>query len=534
MNHTTAHTTDDAERLIAGTLPTDPAAEGYDLAGRWRMPEPLADAPAPPPPFPLEALPGWLGRYVASVSHVTQTPPDLAALLALSCLAVASAKRARVEVIPGVWSEPLNLYAVCAMSASERKSPVYNAMTRPIRLHQAAEAARLAPQIARAELDRRILEGRLTAAEKDAISLKNKIEQADARHRALALAEELADLPAATPPRLLADDVTPQKLATMLSQHGGRMAILSSEGDIFATIAGRWSGGSADMGVFLKGYSDALLLVDRSSRASEVIPWPALTIALTVQPSVVREIASSPEMRSRGLLARFLWAIPPSMVGRREVLRAPAAPEGADEYDAAIRALLEMPADPAADEDADRRLIPLSAAAAEHLHRFREMIEPRQRAYSDLADLADWAGKLPGNAARVMGLLHLAEHSRAAEPWTLPISGDTAAAALQIARWAIPHAEAALTPRHSQHDDAEHVLGWLLAQPADILTQSQIHKGARRRGWTVRDNLAPILQTLADRHWIRRYTPPKTGRAGRGRPAKRWQINPLARAVESR
>ncbi len=528
---THAHSTDDAERLLAGNLPTDPTAGGYDLAGRWRMPEPLADVGDAPPPFPLEALPGWLGRYVASVSHVTQTPPDLAALLALSCIAVASAKRARVEVIPGVWSEPLNLYAVCAMSASERKSPVYNMMTRPIRAHQAAEAARLAPQVARAELDRRILEGRLAAAEKDAISLKNKIEQKEAHHSAVMLAEELAELPATAAPRLLADDVTPQKLATMMSQHGGRMAILSSEGDIFGTIAGRWSGGTADMGVFLKGYSDALLMVDRSSRASEVIPWPALTIALTVQPSVVREIASSPAMRSRGLLARFIWALPPSMVGSRAVLRAPEAPEGVNDYDTALRALLTMPADPAADDDSERRMIRLSPIAADRLHRFREMIEPRQAAYADLADLADWAGKLPGNAARLMGLLHLAANYSHPEPWTLPISGDTAAAALQIARWSIPHAEAALTPRHSQHTDAEHVLGWLLGQPADILSQTDIHRGCRRRGWTVRDNLLPILQTLAERNWIRVYTPPKTGR---GRPAKRWQMNPMARALEAK
>jgi putative DNA primase/helicase len=44
------------------------------------------------PPFPLDALPEWVRDFVRAEAVTTQTPPDMAALLALSTLAVISAR----------------------------------------------------------------------------------------------------------------------------------------------------------------------------------------------------------------------------------------------------------------------------------------------------------------------------------------------------------------------------------------------------------------------------------------------------------
>ena len=513
---------DDTDRLLAGEPLT---LNGYDLRGTWRPPELLVEQTTDRPEFPLDALPSWLGRYCESVSEVVQTPHDLAGLLGLSVLAVCAAKRCRVAVDPG-WTEPLNLYAVAAMAASERKSPVYSKMTAPIRRHEAAAQLAAAPQVAAADLERRVLAGRLAAAEKSAVSSKLSRDRDLALQEAKVLADELARLPLVKSPRLLADDVTPERLAGLLSEQAGRMAVMSSEGDIFATIAGRYSGGVGNYGVFLLGYSDPLLKVDRVTRAGFSVAWPALTLALTVQPSVVAECASDSRMQSRGLLGRFLWAMPKSRVGYRAVRDTAPEIQGGRDYDEAITRLLSLTADPHQDDDQRWRLMRLSAGARRLHLDLRRQIEPRLAPHQDLADISTWAGKLAGNTARIMGLLHLAEHLEHPEPWTLEISTATAAAACRIARWAIPHAEAALTPTVLQHSDAQHVLEWLLQQPADELSQSAIHKGARRRGWTVRDHLEPALAKLAERGWIRRADPPK---AGRGRPSKRWAINPLAR-----
>jgi replicative DNA helicase len=43
-------------------------------------------------------------------------------------------------------------------------------------------------------------------------------------------------------PQLVANDVTSETATSLLAQQGGRLAVLSPEGGILATIAGRYSG----------------------------------------------------------------------------------------------------------------------------------------------------------------------------------------------------------------------------------------------------------------------------------------------------
>jgi len=518
---------DDTDRLLAGTLSTDPAAGAYDPTGRWPTPEPLSDAGEALPPFPVAALPDWLSRYVASLADVTQSPVDIGGLLALSCLSAATAKRCRVA-IGDAWSEPLSLYTVSTAGPSEGKSPVFSALSAPILDRQVEQEVEQRAAIEQRALERRVLEGRITALEKEAISSKGDIDRACAIDSARRLTEELADLPELHAPRLIADDVTTEKLAAIMDGQGGRIAVLSSEGDIFSTIAGRYSSGSSNMGLWLKSWGDPLVLVDRVSRPSLSIVRPSLSIGLTVQPVLLEQIAGNGEFGGRGFLARFLWAVPASKVGARRIDEHPQRPAGEEDYRAAMDRLLSLSPDPDADNPRRWRLLHLSPDAAAALYELRAELEPRMAPYADLADLREWAGKLAVQVARIAGLLHLATHHTRAEPWRIPLAGSTMAAAIEIGRWAIPHAAAALTTRQRPHADAEHVLGWLLSQPADVLSQSAIHRGCKRRGWTVRDHLEPALETLKERGWVRRYTPPTTGR---GRPAVYWQVSPLARTA---
>jgi replicative DNA helicase len=76
----------------------------------------------------------------------------------------------------------------------------------------------------------------------------------------------------------------------------------------------------------LKGHAGDLLKVDRRGRSPEYVERPCLTIGLTVQPEVLRGLADRPGFRGRGLLARFLYALPASLVGHRQ----PGAPPVSD------------------------------------------------------------------------------------------------------------------------------------------------------------------------------------------------------------
>jgi replicative DNA helicase len=85
----------------------------------WAPPTPFgvtADAPT----FPVEVLPSWLGEYVAAVATATQTPPDLAGMLALAVLATVAAGAVEVQPRPG-WQEPLCLFVAVGMDAGTRK-----------------------------------------------------------------------------------------------------------------------------------------------------------------------------------------------------------------------------------------------------------------------------------------------------------------------------------------------------------------------------------------------------------------------------
>ena len=96
------------------------------------------------PAFPVEVLPGWLGEYVAAVATATQTPPDLAGMLALAVLATVAAGAVEVQPRPG-WHEPLCLFVAVGMDAGTRKSSVFSALTRPVAEFERDQAAAALP-----------------------------------------------------------------------------------------------------------------------------------------------------------------------------------------------------------------------------------------------------------------------------------------------------------------------------------------------------------------------------------------------------
>jgi Protein of unknown function (DUF3987) len=91
----------------------------------------------------------------------------------------------------------------------------------------------------------------------------------------------------------------------------------SAEGGVFDIIGGRYNGNVPNLDVWLKGHSGDPIRIDRKGRPPEYIPRPALTLGLMMQPDVLKSIAAQKTFRGRGLLARFMYAMPVSKVGRR-------------------------------------------------------------------------------------------------------------------------------------------------------------------------------------------------------------------------
>jgi replicative DNA helicase len=497
---------------------------------RWEPPIPIGAA-GEVPAFPVEVLPGWLGEYVAAVATATQTPPDLAGMLALAVLATVAAGAVEVQPRPG-WREPLCLFVAVGMDAGTRKSSVFTALTRPVAEFERDQATTALPAITETITLRRIADQ--AAAHAEAAASKAPIDQQEERQaEAIARAAEAANLIVPPIPRWLVDDATPEALAGLLATYG-RIALLSPEGDVFDQMAGRYNQAvGPNLGVYLKGHAGDLLKVDRRGRPPEYVERPCLTIGLAVQPEVLRGLAGRPGFRGRGLLARFLYSLPESLVGSRQAGAPSVPPAVADRYTLELHALAASLATPAGNEGPG--LLALDREAAELLLGFERDLEPRLAADSgDLAHLAGWAAKLAGATCRLAALLHLAEHLR--DGWAQPISSNTFTAAIRLADYLIEHAQAVfdLMGADQRLDDAQWLLDWITRTNRTQFSRRDAHRTAPRGRFAKATDLEPALRLLEEHGYLRRVDPePSQDPRGRGRPASpRFLVNPLPHAAE--
>ena len=354
---------------------------------KWDKPIPLEKPSLPP--FPIDALPSTIKDYVVAVSESTQTPVDMSATASLGILALCVQGKFRVRG-KADWTEPLNLFTVVIAEPSERKSAVINLMTKPVNAFEAEYNKRNAAAIETSKMNKRILERKQRTLEYKAA--KGKAEEGEIEK----LAEKLATYKEKSPLRLYVDDVTTEKLTTVLSEGGGKAAIVSSEGGIFDMLSGLYSK-TVNIDVMLKGHSGDCIRVDRVGRTSESIMNPALTVLLTVQPNVLSGLMENGTFRGRGLTSRFLFSMPESIVGTRKYRTEPIPKEITQQYSFLINDLLLEEQLPSSEE------ITLSPEADNLLESFSNEVESKLN--DEYLEIADWAGKLVGAVLRIAGIL---------------------------------------------------------------------------------------------------------------------------------
>jgi hypothetical protein len=469
------------------------------------------------PGFPTDALPVALRNWVESESRATQTPPDLAGTLALAVVAATIARRVEVEPRPG-WREPVNLYVTILLEPGNRKSAVFTDATSPLQEieEELIEAER--PGLARQQSERRQDEARLKKLERTA-GEKN---DAAARSEAATLAGELAQRPEAVLPRLIVDDATSEKLGIMLAEQGGRLASMSAEGGVFDLMAGRYSkNGLPQLEVYLKGHSGDDLRTDRVGRKSVSVKRPALTCAYTMQLQVIRGLTNKEAFRGRGVLARYLYAAPQSWIGHREIAPKPVSKETSDTYRRAIRSLHHNFGN--IGSASDQFVLRLTPEAAARFEEWEREIEAMLADGGQMELMRDWGGKLAGATLRIAAVLHCVEHGRKEH-----ITEQTIAAAIKIAGYFVPHAEAVLSMMEAKDasvvEDAHYVLRWIRRHDRREFTKSEAQHHGKRR-FPQADDIDPALEELKRRGHIRLRP---TGESGRGRPpSPTYEVNPV-------
>ena len=477
-------------------------------------PELMVPAGMTVPRIPASILPGWLGDMAAAVAKDTQTPEEASVFAALGILATACHRRWEVEVKQG-YVESLALWVMTVMPSGSRKSAVIDHLKSPLTIWEKNQRDRIRGEQGRVQARIAVSEKRLEALKKRAI----KADDPEARGKLEKdIEDELAKMPEPViAPRLYSSDITHERFQQLLVEQEERIAVITDEGGVFATMAGAYSGGNASIDAFLQGYSGTALRVDRGSRLAHV-DKPALTFCVSLQPGILADIGKNKKFRDSGLLARFLFAIPPSNVGNRDVRAKNPIPESVRaDYEGNIKKLLDRRTDQAKPER-----LTLSTEALEVWFRFAESVEGRMGPGRELEHLSEWLAKLPGQASRVAGLLHLA---KTLGNGSTAVDEDSMKRAVALADRAIGHACGAFNAMGvtAAEDDAAAVLKWLQNTQRREFAIRDVQRGLRGRFPT---SAKAELAVDALREWgvvTREYQPP-SGSQG-GRPPKLFVVN---------
>ena len=256
--------------------------------------------PAPPiarfQPFPVDALPPSIARFVTAVAGATGTDPSWAALAALTVIAGCVGNRAAVRLKHG-WVEPAILWAALIGKSGSIKSVVLRLVTRPL--------------------------VELFKAERDAFAAKLREHATAVERHSVAMSKWRAEQksgPPTDPPlepevprerRVLVSDITVEKLASLLGENPLGLLVVRDELAGLVNSFNRYAGGKgSDLQNWLSMNDGGPLVVDRKTAGSAFVERGSVSLLGTIQPFTLEHVFGSLE-REAGLLARILLAYPP-------------------------------------------------------------------------------------------------------------------------------------------------------------------------------------------------------------------------------
>jgi hypothetical protein len=405
-------------------------------------------------------------------------------------------------------------------------------MTKP--LYEAERNLAEASREARwnAEETKKIAEQAAEKQRRKAASAANTPQAAEERASALNLAAAAEDIQVPPAPRLIAADITPEALATLLSEQGGRMAIISAEGGVLDIIAGRYNNNIPNMDIWLQGHAGDPVKVDRKGRPPEYVESPAVTLGLMIQPAVLDALAARQEFRGRGLLARVLYAYPVSRVGCRDAEPPKLDKEVVKRYAELVGKLAEGMADWT--DPAPLSVTPEAERAVIEL--LREL-EPTLGSEGELGHLADWGNKYVGAVGRIAGNLHLATcgPGEALEKRIrTPVEKATVLAAARIGEYFKACAIRAFAEMgaDSVTSDALYLLGRierLCADGTDEVSERDLFAASSRSRFKTMARLRQAVERLIEHRYLAKIPVSKETDPSGGRPASpKYKVHPLA------
>jgi hypothetical protein len=452
-------------------------------AANWQEPIPFNNYSILPE-FPIDILPSPGREMVERVAIVNQVDAGLPASIYLAVLSTCLSKKATVNLI--THSEPVNVYTCTILDSGERKSSTLNLMAKPIYEYQ---------EINKLDIQENSIEpgdGDMTSSDKDI-----------------------------NEPVYVVDDITTEALGKVMAENNERMSVISSEGGIFGIMAGRYNeNGGTNFDMYLKGHSGDPWSTHRIGRGAQSMDSPSLTMCLTVQRDVIREIGKNKRFKGRGLLARIYYCLCKSQVGYRRRQRIIVPETLLNEYREHIFELMEIPL--------ELHELKMTPEAQDAWDEFYNDIENDMKPGQQLAAITDWGSKLPGAVARIAGLLHYAEHGK--EAINKPISVNIVNGSAVIGAYYREHALATLGLMNEdpQIESAKKVLEYLILHKPDSFKGRDVlrHKNAFKN----MKDVTPGLELLVERNYIREVKTKLSIAAGRPE-ATTYEVNPKVKTL---
>jgi len=373
----------------------------------WPEPQQLI-AKIEPEPYPLDALPPAIRAAVEEVQPFVQAPIPLVAGCALSALSLAAQAHIDVQRAERLQG-PSALYLMTIADSGERKSTCDGFFMQAIRDYETALEESCKPAIKIYKADRAAWE-----AKRDGI--QQRIKETIKKGKPTAdIEDELRDLELheAEPPRvprLLYENITPEKLAYELGTAWPSGGIVSAEaGVVFGGHAMGSDSVMRNLAQLNQLWDGVSLRVDRRTSESFSVRGARLTVALQIQDATLRSFfdRAGALARGTGFLARFLVAWPRSTQGERLFRDPPATWPHLGWFNRRVTELLEQPAPLNDCGTLVPAVLTLTPEAKAAWIGFHDELERDLASGGNLHDVRDVASKSADNAARLAGLFHI-------------------------------------------------------------------------------------------------------------------------------
>jgi hypothetical protein len=392
------------------------------------VPEVDADETNNADPFPVHCLPGAMRDIVESVSALERTPAGIAACVALGILSSALGPKLRIYSHPGKVCSA-NLYIMGVAPSGTNKSETFRPIAAPLIKYDAERIEHWkSSEQPRILTEQEIVEGKIKWIRRKLCSTSTSdVPEPLVAELQRLLACQVQLKTEGNPPRFIAENITGEKLNSLLDQNNGCISSISPDGrGVVDVILGRYRKSGTDEDIYIKGFCLEPITSDRVSSGNLTIKEACINVLWLVQPDKLAQMLSKRSLSDGGLLPRFLIYFAEFMPQPIDRHAPTISSEVIDCWDTLIRGLL----DTYRLKDASQILTPTPEVIVLMDNHFNSILERRK---TELKSLNDYAARWNEQAWRILVVLHAALHDAAAHEHE--VSLETAQAAITIADW---------------------------------------------------------------------------------------------------